>query len=446
MKKKSYALCGVSTRGIYHFALPLLGMNHEGGPNFDDRAELVGLLDLDPARMAGFLEKIGRTIPCYPADALPRMIAETGAEVVLVAKPDHTHADYIVAALEAGCDAIVEKPMVIDCAQIRAVQAAETRTGRQVRVAFNYRYTPTHKKLKRMILEGRLGRITNVEFAYNLDERHGSSYFYRWNRERAKSGGLSIHKCCHHFDLINWWLGDAPEWVFAFGALNYYGANGALRPRDAQGRALSPADEKRHCPIFQKHYAGRFDPESNAIAGHIYPLAAEVQYPNSKRRYLYDAEIDVEDTYSMVARYRGGASLSYSCNFCTPWEGYILGINGTQGRVEIVHHSNPDPTGRTDPAAADGLIVFYPLFGGKEEIVIPAVAGGHGGADFVIQRDLFDRVSEESKELNLVAGSADGALSVAMGEAVWRSAVGKRPINLAELLDGADCRQREKST
>lgn len=165
-----------------------------------------------------------------------------------------------------------------------------------------------------------------------------------------------------------------------------------------------------------------------------------MQYPPDRRRYIYDAEIDIEDTYSMVARYRNGASLSYSCNFCTPWEGYILGINGTKGRVEIRHHSNPDPTGGTAPAEDEGRIVFYPLFGGKEDIVIPAVSGGHGGADYTIQRDLFDMVCAESRELKLVAGSADGAVSVAMGEAVWRSAVEKRPISLAELLNGAAAR------
>jgi predicted dehydrogenase len=438
MIKRRYALCGLSCRGIYHFALPLLGMNGKGGTNFDDRAELVGLLDLDAARVEAFLGKINRRIPIYPADALPRMIAGTRPDVVLVAGPDYTHCDHIVGALNAGCEVIVEKPMVISSAQIRKVQAAEKRSGHAVKVAFNYRYTPTHKRLKRMILEGMLGRILNVEFTYNLDTWHGSSYFYRWNRERAKSGGLSIHKCCHHFDLINWLLGDVPEEVFAFGRLNYYGANGLLRPRDGQGRPLSPADEKRQCPVFAKHYAGKADPEKNDLSTgwDTYTLPYAKQYPADQWRYIYDQAIDIEDTYSAVVRYRGGASLSYSCNFCTPWEGYILGINGSKGRVEIAQHSNPDPTGRTAPAEEKSFITFLPLFGGREQIEIPAVAGGHGGADFVIQRDLFDRVCDESRELKLVAGSADGANSVAFGEAVWRSIQERRPISIPELLAG----------
>lgn len=438
MKKTRFVICGLSLRGIYHFILPLIGKNHEGGTNFSDRAELVGILDVDRARVEAFLKKVGLQIPYYPADAAGRMIKETRADVLIAVGPDVTHCEHIVAGLEAGCDVIVEKPMVINCEQVRRVQAAERKSGRTVRVAHNYRYTPTHQRLKRMILDGQLGRITNVEFTYNLDTFHGSSYFYRWNRDRDRSGGLSIHKCCHHFDLANWWVGDAPAELFAFGALNYYGPNGALRPRDANGRPLPPADEKRQCPVFQKHYAGKVAPDSNEITTgwDQYSLPYDVQYPTEKRRYIYDDEIRIEDTYNAVVRYRGGATMSYSCNFCTPWEGYILGINGTAGRIEIVHRSDPDPTGKTSPASDTGLITYYPLFGGKQLIEIPPAGGGHGGADFVIQNDLILGPSAESKELQLLAGSEAGAHAIAMGEAVWRSIQERRPISIPGLLAG----------
>jgi len=434
--KHRYALAGLSIRGIYQFALPLLGLNRPGGTNFDDRAVLAGILDVDGDRVRTFLEKTGRSVPWYPAHAMRRMLDETGARTLIVTGPDGTHCGHIVAGLEAGCDVIVEKPMVIDCKQVRRVRAAEEKSGRRVRVAHNYRYTPTHRKLKRMILGGELGRITNVEFTYNLDTRHGSSYFYRWNREREQSGGLSIHKSCHHFDLVNWWLGDIPESVFAFGALNYYGPEGALRPRGKNGRPLDPVEERRRCPVFRKHYAAGNDPSDAAVTTgwDKFGLPYDVQYPPSKRRYIYDREIDIEDTYSVAVRYRQGASMVYSCNFCTPWEGYQLGINGTKGRVEITHHSDPDPTGKTNPASNKGRIDFFPLFGGKEVIDIPPVEGSHGGADFTIQNDLFGQESKESRELQLVADSTAGAYAIAMGEAVWRSAKSGRPVNIAKLL------------
>jgi hypothetical protein len=158
-----------------------------------------------------------------------------------------------------------------------------------------------------------------------------------------------------------------------------------------------------------------------------------VQYPQGKKRYIYDKDIDIEDTYSAIVKYKGGASMAYSCNFSTPWEGYILGINGTKGRIEIVQHSNPDPTGKTDAATEGSEIVFYPLFGGKEVIKIPAESGGHGGADFKIQQDLFGKQSSESKKLALVAGSRAGGYSVAIGEAVWKSIKTRKPIAIKKI-------------
>lgn len=436
MKRIRYAVCGLSTRSIYHFVLPLLGKCDNGGANFSDRGEVVGVLDLDEGRVRTFCQKVGVNLPYYGPDDLPRMLAEQRPETVLVAGPDYTHGAHIVGGLRGGCDVITEKTMVVNCREAQEVRRAERESGRRLQVAFNYRYAPLHKRLKRLILDGRVGRITNVEFVYNLDTWHGSSYFYRWNRRRANSGGLNMHKCCHHFDLVNWWLGDVPEELFAYGALNYYGKNGALRPRDVQGRPLDPVEEKRRCPIFQKHYAGKLAPDDNDIrtGWDRFGLPYDAQYPPTQRRYIYDDEIDIEDTYSVVVRYRGGASMSYSFNACTPWEGYILGINGTAGRLQVVHHSNPDPTGLTAPAEAKTRITCFPLFGGQEVIEVPPVAGGHGGADGQIQHDLFVGPSAESRELALPAGSEAGALAVAMGEAVVLSMRNHRPYRMADLL------------
>src|SRR5690606_23704670 len=140
-------------------------------------------------------------------DAVEILIRETKPDVLLVSGPDFTHYEHIIAGLKHGLKVIAEKPMVISCAEARSVLEAEESSSGSLIVAHNYRYNPVCRKMKELLLEGRVGRITNIELVYNLDIRHGSSYFYRWNRERQKSGGLSIHKSVHHFDFINWFVG-----------------------------------------------------------------------------------------------------------------------------------------------------------------------------------------------------------------------------------------------
>jgi len=435
--KTRYAICGLSARAIYHFVLPLLGKSNTA-EDFSGETEIVGILDLDRERVEEFCQKFALTIPWFsPEDGAEMMIRHTKPDVLIVAGPDYSHCEHILAGLEQDLRVISEKPVVINCQQMRQVMKAEKKSQGSLQVTHNYRYADTSRRIKRLLLQGRVGRITNVEFVYNLDTRHGASYFYRWNRVRANSGGLSVHKSVHHMDFINWLVGSSPESVFAYGALNYYGPHGAHRPRDPDGETLTLIETRQRCPYFQQHYGSDgVSPDKPVTPGwDQLKLPYKAQY--AKDRYIYDEEIDIEDTYSAVIRYRSGVSMSYSCNFSTPWEGYTLAINGTKGRLEASHHSNPDPTGLTPAPAEEDRIVLMPLFGGREEIRVPLAEGGHGGADPLIRRDLFLSPSAESLELRLPCNSYDGALAVAAGEAIWRSAKDGRPYTMVELL--GDC-------
>lgn len=433
---KRYAICGLSIRGIHHFLLPLLGKKgDEINDDFSAHSEIVGIFDTDTERCRQFLAQYQLEIPCFtPAQGVDAMIRETRPDVLLVTGPDYTHCEHILAGLRHGLRVIAEKPMVVNGQQAQEVLRAERDGKGQLCVSHNVRYGNTARQVKEMLLAGKVGRITNIEFVYNLDTMHGASYFTRWNRERAKSGGLSIHKSVHHLDLINWLIGSAPETVFSFGALNYYGPKGAHRPLGPQGEPLSLAETKAQCPYFQKNYASKGILPSDVI----YPgwdtikLSYPDQYPED--RYIYDDTVDIEDTYSSVIRYQNGAMLSYSVNFSTPWEGFTLAINGTAGRLEISSHSTPDPAGGTPlPAHAD-TIRFLPLFGGLEEHVVEKASGGHGGADPIMRRDLFLEPGKDSVRLGLSATAYEAAVAVATGEAIWRSSVEGRPITLQELL------------
>ncbi len=434
-RKTRYAVACLSNRGNYHFLLPLLGKHKqpEAG-DFSAIAEVVGVYDFDADRVRAFCEKHNCKLTHYTEkDGIEGMLRDCQPDVLLVAGPDHTHCEHIIAGLKHGLRVVVEKPMVINSDEVRRVLEAERQSTGSITVAHNARYKAAHRKLKSMILEGKVGRVTNIEFAYNLDVRHGASYFHRWNRSRSLSGGLSIHKSVHHIDLINWLLSDKPETVFAFGALNYYGPNGAHRPRNPDGKALDLESTLRNCPYYKKN-RGEYTTGSGTTlnAPDDWTLPNTAQYP--KPIYIYDPEIDIEDTYSTVIRYQNGAFLSYSLNFSTPLEGYSLGINGTGGRLEFSHYSQPQEDGSSKPAPQTGKINYYPLFGGKEVLEIIPEAGSHGGSDPILRRDLFDQPGQESLKLGIMADAYNSGLAVAAGEAMWRSALDGKAWRLADLL------------
>lgn len=432
--RRRYALCGLSFRAIYNFALPILGKMSQFHENesYRDQAKLVGIFDFDRERVREFLKKHEEDIPYYSQEhGVDRMIRETQPDVLLVAGPDYTHFEHILAGLRHNLDVIAEKPVVINCEEVKALLAAERESAGTLTVTHNYRYSATSRKLKEIVLSGEIGRITNVEFTYNLDTLHGSSYFFRWNRLRSNSGGLSIHKSVHHLDFLNWLVGSDPEMVFAFGSLNYYGAKGAHNPQSKSEKILTMAEIRDQCPYFQKHYASRGALPDQRIkpSWDVVNLPYDIQYPSDT--YIYDDEIDIEDTYSAVVRYQSGASMTYSCNFSTPWEGYSLGINGTKGRIEACHYSSSD---QSTERPSNDFITVLPLFGEAKRYPLDLRSGGHGGADPLLRHDLFVRPSEESLALSLPADSYAGAVAIAAGEAIWRSIKDQRPYTIKELL------------
>lgn len=425
---KRYAVCGVSNRAVKMYIEPIVNL-------FRVTCELVGLLDPDPRRFEVCRAACpqARIIPAYDGHAFERMVAETAPDVIIVTGTDHSHAGYILKALDRGLDVIVEKPMVTTSADCRRVLEAEGKSRGRVIVAFNYRYMPAHTTIKELLLEERIGRITAIDLNWSIDTYHGSSYFKRWNRLRRMSGGLSVHKSSHHFDLIHWWTGQTPCEVFAYGALNHYGPQGEFNPAAREGRHCGTCGDKPRCAYYMR-WSSR-GKEAMPPDDHLSTFG-EGRHAANYSGYrpdacLFDTEIDIEDTYSATVKYDGGAILSYSVQFSAPYEGYRLSINGTKGRIETTQYSAP---ARVPYPVPEQTIDVIPLFGAKETIYPLRRAGGHGGGDPLLQEDLF-LGRDPSRRYEIASGVRDGAYAVATGEAVWRSVQENRPIRLAELLE-----------
>ncbi|WP_390898966.1 Gfo/Idh/MocA family protein [Streptomyces cynarae] len=223
------------------------------GP-YADRIELAGFCDVNAHRMAVHNDWInadhpGRPpVPAYAAEDFELMLRRERIDLVVVCSVDRTHDHYIVAALEAGCDVVTEKPMTTDTERARRILDTRRRTGREIRVAFNYRYNPVHSAIRELLAAGEIGEVGSVHFEWLLDLRHGADYFRRWHREKANSGGLMVHKATHHFDLVNWWLGSRPETVFAQGGLFFYGDEAGRRRGRPAPRPGPPLPARARLP------------------------------------------------------------------------------------------------------------------------------------------------------------------------------------------------------
>lgn len=435
MKKKRYVLVGTGGRAI-SFIEPLVTRHRV-------QAELVGLCDLSAARLAHYNALLGgrlgaQPVPAFPAGRFDAMLAELRPDTVIVTSQDSTHHDYIIRALQAGCDVITEKPMTIDAEKCRAILAAAAATGRAVRVAFNYRWQAFRSRVKELLLAGTIGRVHAVNLEYVLDMRHGVDYYRRWHAQLANSGGLLVHKSTHHFDLVNWWLDAVPDDVFARGRLDFYGrANALARGDEAYTRYERYTDEPA---AAADPY--RLDLRDGGSLESLY-LNAEADSGYRRDRNVFREGIDIYDNMSASIRYRTGALLTYSLVSFSSREGMRVSFTGDRGTIEYheflgthLIRGQSDAELDREQSTTDRPVEFirvYPHFRPSYDVAVQRPAGGHGGADPALMDNLF-AVDPAPDPLGRPAGQEQGAASILVGIAANESIRTGRPVRLTDLV------------
>jgi len=382
---------------------------------YKDEAVSVGVYDPNPKRAAIFVERSGGNFPVYTD--FEEMIRDSKADTVVVTTVDAFHHEYVIRALELGCDVICEKPMTTDAQKANAIIKAEKESKNKVIVTFNCRYMPFMAVIKQAILDGKIGDVVSVHYEWNLDFDHGVSYFRRWNSEMKYSCGLQLHKSTHHFDLANWFVGAEPETVFAFGDRRFYGAE------NGEAKAAHCYECKEHCRFYSDIMV-----RDNVDKHFYYDCREHDGYTTDQ--CIYRKEIDIPDVISVNVRYTNRALMSYTLNTHSPYEGIKIAISGTKGRIEAEeHHCN------WNESLNKREIRYYPFeeWGKMEYLETPEVTGVHGGADELLIDELMKgRKGEDT--LNQAAGVREGAMSIGIGIAVNESMRTGMPVKIKNLF------------
>ncbi|MEU0206161.1 Gfo/Idh/MocA family protein [Streptomyces canus] len=400
---------------------------------------VAALCDPSPTRMAfhnRLLAEAGEPAAAqWEPEHFADLLAKEGIDEVVVTTVDAEHDRYIVPALEAGCRVVTEKPMTVDADRCARILDTVGSTGNSLTVAFNYRFNPVHEKVRALIADGAIGEILSVHFEWLLDTRHGADYFRRWHREKHLSGGLMVHKSSHHFDLVNWWLGDEPQDVFGYGRLGFYG-------REAGERHGLRRDYTR---------AHGADPAADD------PFALDLGADDTLRALYLDAERD--DGYmALLVRHARGATMTYHLTAYSPWEGYRVMFNGSGGRLELEVEESRWQAPLTGVTSASGAVhgdtaadhaggarlTLRPLWQPPVDVPLVTAHEAHGGGDPRMLDALFGPVDPGTTPVREDSGAAthptaterDGALALGVGLAANRCFETGRPVRVRELIPG----------
>ena len=436
-ERTKYAIVGAGSRSSM-FSRALL-------TDYAAGHELVAWCDVNQTRMDYWNHHYANDLgveprPTYKPDRFETMVAELGVDTVIVTTPDCEHDQYICLAMESGCDVICEKPMTIDETRCQKILDTQAKTGRQLKVTFNYRYAPRNSKVRELIQSGEIGEVFSVDFEWLLNTVHGADYFRRWHRDKANSGGLMVHKATHHFDLVNWWIQARPDTVFGLGGLRFYGK------ANARARGVTAFYDRALGSETAKHDPFALDLHCSEQMRALY-LEAEHEDGYQRDRSVFGDGISIEDDMAVLVGYDTGATLTYHLTAYSPWEGYRVAFNGSRGRLELTVVEQPyvsagedDHNFAANVAGASPHTVQEPTqlllqrhWEQAVSIDIPqASAGGHGGGDAKLLHDLFEGTGDDP--LNRAASQVDGAMSILTGIAANRAFETKQPVHVPSLV------------
>jgi len=144
-----------------------------------------------------------------------RKLIGADLDALVISSPNFTHVPLALETLKSGKHLFLEKPVGITPSECRNLLRASQKSDRILMIGHELRYSPYFVKLKKLVDAGAIGQPHMTwckEFRGPFQPKSRN-----WIQDRRRSGGCLVDKNCHHFDLMNWWIGARPRRVAAFG-------------------------------------------------------------------------------------------------------------------------------------------------------------------------------------------------------------------------------------
>lgn len=210
--------------------------------------EVVALCDAYKGRLDHAVEKTKGRAKAYKDHR--ELLTQPGVDAVYIGTPDHLHKQHVIAALEAGKDVYVEKPLSYTVGEGIEIIAAVKKSGRILQVGSQNISSPAQIKAREIVASGRLGQITMIRATVNRNTAAGAwiypippdanpetvnwdmflgpapkrqfslERFFRWRCYEDYSGGMATDLFVHVMTTIHFVMGaQAPDMVMAAGSL-----------------------------------------------------------------------------------------------------------------------------------------------------------------------------------------------------------------------------------
>ncbi len=232
------AVIGAGTRGS-HLARQLA--------YFAPAARIVAVAEPNPERRAQFAREHGLPEAATFSGWEEFANSEMECDAAIIATMDNRHTGPALACLRRKLHLLLEKPMADTFEDCLEIAKAQRDSEAIVSVCHTLRYSDAFRMVKKIALDGRLGRLIHIEHMEAVGHfRFVHNYVRgRWARHESNTF-LLLHKCCHDLDFIHWLADGDCRHVSSFGALSFFQPDQA--PPGSGTRCLDDCSITKECP------------------------------------------------------------------------------------------------------------------------------------------------------------------------------------------------------
>ena len=370
----------------------LIGAGHRGNiySNYalqkPDEMNIVAIADMNTERRNKFalLHKIPHS-HCYKDW---KEVFEKGkfADAVIIATPDHLHTLPCLAAMEAGYDILLEKPIAPTEEECRLILEKAIETNRIVGVCHVLRYSPYFREMKEVIDAGLIGDIISIQHMEPIEHIHMSHSYVRGNWRNSKNATpIILAKSSHDTDIIRWLVNNPVHDVHCFGNLRWFTNRNA--PEGSTERCTDGCKVESTCPYsaLQIYYRDRkriyaFDLPDDELAKGNYIL--EQLKITDYGRCVYRMDNDQPDHLTVNMLFENGVTAAFSMEAHVSYEGRRTRIMGSKGDI-----------------IGDMETFVLTDFSTKKQTIWSLKTDAHGGGDQALVKDWLQAVYQQDKRL-----------------------------------------------
>lgn len=370
----------------------LIGAGHRGNIYADyalkrpSELKITGVAEINADRQKTFQQKHDiRYANCF-TDWREIFAKEKFADAVIIATPDNLHIEPCLAAIEAGYDVLLEKPIAPTEAECRLLLDKALASGRIVAVCHVLRYTPYFRELKEILDAGLIGKVISVQHMEPIEQIHMSHSYVRGKWKNSKTATpIVVAKSCHDTDIIRWLVNSEAHDVHCFGNLSWFTNINA--PEGSTERCTGGCKVESNCAysalqIYLKDKKRLYVFDLPKDKSRWDDIILEKLKTTDYGRCVYRMDNDQPDHLTVNMLFENGVTAAFSMEAHVSYEGRRTRIMGSKGDI-----------------VGDMETFIMTDFRTRKQTSWKMKTDAHGGGDHRLMKDWVQAVAQQDKSL-----------------------------------------------